>query len=57
LEELYLSAIQRAYIKDVRQAEIHTAEPLIPEPSAFEFELAIDMRKSHKSPSIVEIPA
>jgi hypothetical protein len=28
-------------VNDVRQAEIHTAEPLGPEPSAFEFELAI----------------
>ena len=33
--------------KDVRQAEIHTAEPLVPEPSAFEFELAIEKLKSH----------
>jgi len=24
------------------QTEIHTAEPLVPEPSAFEFELAIE---------------
>jgi hypothetical protein len=28
-------------VNEVRQAEIHTAEPLVPEPSAFEFELAI----------------
>jgi hypothetical protein len=28
--------------KDIRQAEIHTAEPLVPEPSALEFELAIE---------------
>jgi len=27
---------------DVRQREIHTAELLVPEPSAFEFELAIE---------------
>ena len=25
-------------VNDVRQAKIHTAEPLVPEPSAFEFE-------------------
>ena len=43
--------------KDVRQAEIHTAEPLVHEPSAFEFELAIDKLKSHKSPGIDQIPA
>jgi len=44
-------------VKDVRQAEIHTAEPLVPEPSASEFELAIDKIKNHKSPGIDEIPA
>ena len=32
--------------KDVGQAEIHTAEPLVPEPSAFEVELAIGKLKS-----------
>ena len=41
--------------KDVRQEEIHTAEPLVPEPSAFE--LAIEKLKSHKSPGIDQIPA
>jgi len=43
-------------VKDVRQAEIHTAEPVIPEPSASEVELAIDKLISHKSPGIVQIP-
>jgi len=44
-------------VKDIGQTEIHTAEPLVPEPSASEFELAIDMLKSHKSPGIDQIPA
>ena len=43
--------------KDVRQAEIHTAEPLVPEPSAFEVELVIEKLKSHRSPGIDQIPA
>ena len=43
-------------VNDVRQAEIHTAEPLVPEPCAFEFDLAIEKRKSHKSPGIDVIP-
>ena len=43
--------------KDVRQADIHTAEPLVPEPSASEVELAIEKIKSHKSPGIDQIPA
>jgi len=42
---------------DVRQAEIHTIEPLVPEPSAFEVELAIGKLKNHKSPGIDQIPA
>jgi len=44
-------------VKDVGQAEIHTAEPLVNRPSASEFELAIDKLKSHKSPGIDQIPA
>jgi len=44
-------------VKDVGQAEIHTAEPLVPELSASELELAIDKLKSHKSPGIDQIPA
>ena len=44
-------------LKDVGQAEIHTAEPLVPEPSASEVELAIDKLKSHKSPGVEQIPA
>jgi len=44
-------------VKEVGQAEIHTAEPLVPEPNAAEFELAIDKLKSHKSPGIDQIPA
>ena len=44
-------------VKDVGQAEIHTAEPLVPEPSASEVELAIDKLKSYKWPGFDEIPA
>jgi len=44
-------------VKDVGQAEIHTAEPPVPEPSASEVELAVDKLKSHKSPGTYQIPA
>jgi len=44
-------------VKDVGQAEIQTAEPLVPEPSAAEVELAIDKLKSHKSPGTDQIQA
>ena len=43
-------------VNDVRQIEIHTAQPLAPEPSAYEVELAIENIKSHKSPGIDQIP-
>jgi hypothetical protein len=29
-------------VNDVRQTEVHTVEPLVPEPSAFEVEMAIE---------------
>jgi len=35
----------------------YTVEPLVPEPSAFEVELAIEKLKSHRSPGIDQIPA
>jgi hypothetical protein len=37
-------------VNDVKQREIQTAEPLVPEPSDLEFEMAIEMLKRHKSP-------
>ena len=40
----------------VRQIEIHTAKPLVPEPSAFEFEMATEKLKQHKSPGTDRIP-
>lgn len=39
-------------VGNVRQTEIHTAEPLVPEPSALEFEMAIEKLKRYKSPGI-----
>ena len=44
-------------VNDISQTEIHTAEPLVPEPYDFEVELAIEKLKSHKSPGIDPIPA
>jgi len=44
-------------VSDVRQAEIHSAEPLVAEPSALEVELAIEKLKSHKSSGIDQTPA
>jgi hypothetical protein len=44
-------------VSDVRQVEIHTAQWLVPEPSALDVELDIEKLKSHKSPGIDQIPA
>jgi hypothetical protein len=43
-------------VKDVRQTEIFTTEPLVPEPSASEVEMATGKLKRHKSPGIDQIP-
>ena len=50
-----MSNVQGA--NEVRQTEIHTAEPLVPEPSACEVQLAIEKLNSLKSPGIDQIPA
>jgi sorting nexin-29 len=41
----------------VRQIEIHTAEPFVPEPSASEVEIPIGKLKRYKSPGVNQIPA
>ena len=33
-------------VSDVRQTEIHTVEPLVPQPSAFEFEMTCKTGKT-----------
>jgi len=40
-----------------RQTYIHTEETLVPEPSAFDTEMAIEKIKRHKSPGTNQIPA
>jgi hypothetical protein len=44
-------------VNDIRQTEIHTAEPQLPEKRAFEFELDIEDIESHISPGVDQIPA
>jgi hypothetical protein len=34
-------------VNGIRQTEIHTAKPLVPEPSAFDVEMAIGKLKRH----------
>jgi hypothetical protein len=42
---------------DVRQTEMHTAEPFVPGPSASEVEAAIGKMTRCKSPGVDQIPA
>jgi hypothetical protein len=44
-------------VSDVRQIEIHTAEPLVPGPSHLEIEISIAKLKRYKSPGNGQIPA
>jgi hypothetical protein len=39
-----------------RQTELHTAEPLVPEPSAFEVEMVNKKLTRQKPPGIGQIP-
>jgi hypothetical protein len=41
----------------VRQTEMHTAEPFVPEPSASEVEVAVGKLKRYRSPGVDQIPA
>jgi len=54
----YFSQLFNAHgVKEIRRAEIHTAEPLVPELSAAEVELVMDKLKSHNTPGIDQISA
>jgi hypothetical protein len=44
-------------VSDVRQIEIHTAEPLEPSPSNLEVDISIAKLKKYKSPGSDKIPA
>jgi hypothetical protein len=41
----------------VRQTEIHTVEPLVPESNTLEVEMAIEKLKRHRSPGLNQILA
>jgi len=44
-------------VHDVRQMDIHTVEPLVPEPSLVEVEIATGKLRSYKSSGTDQIPA
>jgi len=57
MEEPFLKLLNVHGENDVTQIEIHTAEPLVPEPSDFEMEMDIEKLNSHQSHGIDQIPA
>ena len=44
-------------VNNVRQIAIHTPVPLLSDPSAFDFQMAIEHLKRHKAPVTDQIPA
>jgi hypothetical protein len=44
-------------VSDVRQIEVHMGEPLVPDPSHLEVEIATAKLKKYKSPGSDQIPA
>jgi hypothetical protein len=57
VDELLLSTIECPAGGGIRQTEIQTAEPFVPEPSISEVEVAIGKLKRYKSPGADQIPA
>jgi hypothetical protein len=58
VEELYFSQLLNVHrVSDVRQIEIHTAEPLVPDPSPFDDEIACVKFRRYKMPGSDPIPA
>jgi hypothetical protein len=54
----YTSLLLNVYrVSDVKQIEIHTSEPLVPDPSPFEVEIACVKLKKYKVPGSDPIPA
>jgi hypothetical protein len=52
----YFNQVLNVHGVHVRQMDIHTAEPLVPEPSLVEVEIATGKLKSYKSPGTDQIP-
>jgi hypothetical protein len=53
MEELLFSVIELYKVSDVRQMEIHTAQPLVPGPSPLDVEIAIASLKTYESPGSI----
>jgi hypothetical protein len=56
VDELLLSTIKCPGGGGIKQTEIQTAQPFVPEPSMSEVEVVIGKLKRHKSPHADQIP-
>jgi len=52
VEKRFLSPLESRGYNDIRHTEICTAEPQVPDPNAFEFEITVEKKKRHKSPDV-----
>jgi hypothetical protein len=52
MEESFSQFLNVHGVNGSMQTELHTAELLVPEPSVFEDEMAVEKPKSYKSPGI-----
>jgi hypothetical protein len=57
VEELLFPVIECAHVSDVRQTEMHTVEPLLPDPTPFEAEIATAKLIKYKLAGGYKIPA
>jgi hypothetical protein len=59
VEEPFFQLLNVHRFNDLGQIEIHTSDPLVAEPSAFEVQMAAEQlkKKTHKSPGTDQIPA
>jgi hypothetical protein len=57
MEEPLFAVVDCTNVSDVRQVEVHTAEPLVPIQSRLEVEIAVAKLKKYKSPGSDQILA
>jgi hypothetical protein len=55
--DYFCQLLKFQWVGGIRQTEIETAEPFVPEPSMSEVEVAIGKLKRYKSPGTNQIPA
>jgi hypothetical protein len=56
MEECFCQPLNTHGVNDIRQTEMRSLEPLLPEPSSFESEISIEKLKRRKSLCTDQIP-